>query len=152
MHAFTIHREKPIHRTWLWCSDCTPIRLLPIGIPTRIHPPIFIPFNDLTFYRADSYTRSLSSRKDLSTGLGNGVRIVSRSVSCQSVSQLGSTYPFLFHSMTLHFTERIHTRVHYPPGRTYPSDLVMVCGLYPDPPPASRYLKLDPPTHFYSIQ
>ncbi|MFL2913633.1 MAG: hypothetical protein ACJZ64_03240, partial [Opitutales bacterium] len=61
------------------------------------------------FHKADSYTRtlSLSSGETLSTGLDNGVRIVFRSTSCHPVSKLGSTHPFLFHSMTLHFTERI---------------------------------------------
>ena len=109
-------------------------------------------FSDLTFHRADSYTRTLSSGKTLSTRSGNGTRIVSRSASCPSVSKLGSTHLFLFHSMTLHSTECIHTRVHYPPGKPYPPNLEIVFGLYPDPHPARRYPYSDPPTHFYSIQ
>jgi len=54
--------------------------------------------------------------------------------------------------MNLHFTERIINLVHDPRGRPYPTDLVMVYGLYPDPPPDSRDPNSGPPTHFYSIQ
>jgi hypothetical protein len=128
------------------------IHLLKFAIHTRIIPSIFILFNDLTCLRADSYSRTLSLGTVLSTEHDNGVLFVSRSASCQPVSKRGSTHSLLLHSMTLHSTERIHTRLHYPPGRPYPPDMIMVFGLYSDPPPVRQYPKADPFTHFYSIQ
>jgi hypothetical protein len=54
--------------------------------------------------------------------------------------------------MTLIFTERINTRVHYSPGRPYPPDRIMEWGLHPDPPSAIRYPFTYKQAHFYSIQ
>ena len=48
--------------------------------------------------------------------------------------------------MILHFTERIHLRVDYPPGCYLATEHSGSTGYEPDPPPVTYFPSVDPPT------
>ena len=106
--------------------------------------------NERPFDREDKSNPSFSKGKTNSESMAKVLQICPLFTFWNSLFTHGSSHPVLFHSMKLHFTEQIHNRVGYSPGKPYPPDLITVYGLYPDPPTAIRYPNSDPPTQFYS--